>query len=461
MSFQRKRTIYQAQINNAQSIKPDETLVSVLLKRVTRDVTKSGNNPGTPYYKLVAVKLGNDPVFIKMRVKKSKKQKTDDESDNNDMVDSSEEGAEEKPKGTTLNGADEFLVTTYDRNASTLSSGMMVKLALTTDVYQERFTYQAGSVIVERNSNILCDAGYKTNVQGTKLAVIPTVENLSRDDFPEDMDEKFMNRIFVLPVSVENPTFANVEIQIDDDATGCFFTKKKDDPGQYVGVNTQIGDKTANMFRVVYTPSEEDQANGANKTLISFAYMPEVWDCFGCANVDRWEKVAKQFIFNSVGWYVYGYSNLLKLEGLLANKSHDDADDFDYSTGFVTRMGVDLPGTVKRIGVALSHGFIEDHYGSDSDYQNDEEFETHPINSGWKVNVRRDKPYCINFTDLSRDQTESFIKEIKKNNSEVKFFGIFSDNKAYEFSADSPEAYEEKLIEAGLVPDMVFAVNKQ
>lgn len=454
---QRKRTIYQAQINNAQSIKADETLVSVLLKRVTRDVTKSGNNPGTPYYKLVAIKLGNDPVFVKMRVKK-KKQKTDE---NGDSVDTSEETEDDgQPKGTTLNGADEFLVTTYDRNASTLTGGMMVKLALTTDIYQDRFTYQAGSVIVERSSNILCDSGYIDNVKGTKLAVIPTVDNMSRDDFEEGTDEKYMNRVFVLPVSPENPTFSNVEIQIDDDATGIFFTKKKDDPEQYVGINTQLGDKTANMFRVVYTPSEEDQANGANKTLITFAYMPEAWQCFGCANVDLWAKVAKVLIFNAVEWYVYGYSNLLKLESLLANKSHDDNDDFDYSTGFVTRMNVNLPATVKKVGVPLSHGFIEDHFGSESNYQNDHEYETHPINSGWKVNARRDKPYCINFTDLSRDQTESFIKEIKKNSSNVQFYGLFEDNRAYEFVSNSPEEYEEKIVETGLVPDMVFAVNR-
>ena len=457
MSTQRKRTIYAAQINNAQSIKPDETLVNALLKRVARDTTKSGNNPGTPYYKLVAIKLGNDPLFIKMRVKR-KKQKTD--GDEGEM-DTTEEVDEDRPKGTTLNGADEFLCTTYDRNASTLTSGMMVKLAMTTDLYQDRFTFQAGSVIVERNSNILCDAGYKENVQGTKLAAIPTIDNVSRDDFEEDMDEKWMNRPFILPVSPENPTFSNVEVQIEDDATGCFFTKKKDDPSQYVGVNTQLGDKTANMFRVVYTPSESDQEEGANKTLITFAYMPEAWDCFGCANVDTWEKVAKLFIFGAKEWYVYGYSNLLKLESLLANKSHDDDDDFDYSTGFVTRMGVNLPATVKSVGVPLSHDFIENHYGSDSDYGNDHEFESHPINSGWKVSVRRDKPYTVNFTDLSRDQTESFIKEIKKNGSNVQFYGLFENKQAYEFAADSPEEYEEKIVEANLVPDMVFAVNKQ
>ena len=455
MSIQRKRTIYAAQINNAQSIKPDETLVNALLKRVIRDTTKSGNNPGTPYYKLVAVKLGNDPLFIKMRIKK-KKQKTDGDGN---VIDTVDEVDETRPKGTTINGADEFLCTTYDKNASTLSSGMMVKLAMTTDLYQDRFTFQAGSVIVERNSNILCDAGYKNNVQGTKLAVIPTIDNVSRDDFEEDMDEKWMNRQFILPISAENPTFANVEVQIPDDAAGCFFTTKKDDPVQYVGVNTQIGDKTSNMFRVVYTPSETDQENGANKTLITLSYPAEVWDCFGCGNVDTWEKVAKMFIFGAKEFYCYGYSNLLKLESLLANKSHDD-DGFDYSTGFVTRMDVNLPATVKSIGVPLSLDFIDNHYGEDSNYDNDKEFESHVLNTGWKINLRRGKPYIVNFTDLSCDQTSSFIKEIKKNGSTPQFYGIFSDEKAYEYAADSPVEYEEKIVKSGLVPDMVFVIHK-
>lgn len=455
MSTQRKRTIYAAQINNAQSIKPDETLVNALLKRVARDVTKSGNNPGTPYYKLVAIKLGNDPVFVKMRMKK-KKQRTDGDGDTetNDEVDDA------RPKGTTLNGSDEFLCTTYDRNAATLYSGMMVKLAMTTDLYQDRFTYQAGSVIVDRNSNVLCDAGYIENIKDTKLAEIPTLDNMSREDFEEGLDEKFMNRPFILPVSAENPTFANVEIQISDDDTGCFFTTKKDSPDQYVGVNTQIGDKTANMFRVVYTPSETDEENGANKTLITLAYMPESWDCFGCGNVETWQKVAKMFLFGAKEWFLYGYSNLLKLESLLANKSHDDEDMFCYSTGFVTRMGVNLPATVKNIGVPLSLDFVDNHFGEDSNYDNDREFESHVLNSGWKINVRRDKPYIVNFTDLSRDQTASFIKEVKKNGSNPQFYGIFEDQKVYEMAADSPENLEEQINDASLVPDMVFVLNK-
>lgn len=459
MSFnQHKRTIYQAQINNAQSIRPDETLVNVLLKNVKSDVTKNGNNPGTTYYKLLVVKLGNEPVFIKMKTKK-KKQKTGD--NDTEVQEEVEEEVEEvnKPKGTTIDSNEEFMVTTYDANASTLSSGMMVQLAMTTDFYKDRFTFQAGSVIVDNNLNILCDKEYKDNIIGTKIAEIPTINNMSRDDFNYEMDEKYMNRVFILPLSVDNPLFPNVEIQIADDEKGRFFTKKKDKPTQqFIGVNTIIGDKTVNMFRVVYTSPDDE----SHRTMMTLAYMPEVWDCFGCMNVEKWDKVAKLFIFNAVEWYVYGYSNLVKLESLIANKKNNGTDsDFDQSTGFVTRMNVNLTDTVKKIGIPLSLSFIEDHFGSDSDYQNDVEYETHPLNSGWKVNVRRDKPYTINFTDLSKDQTESFIKEVVKINSAVQFYGIFSDQKAYEFATKSQEDYEAQIRNVGLVPDMVFAINKQ
>lgn len=470
----RTRTIYKTQINNSVSIGADQTLIPVLIKNITRDVTKTGNNPGTPYYKIVAVCMSKEPTFIKMRAKKkdTKKQKVDDDTE--DLVKDEEMedgGAEEpKPKGTTVSSGDEFLVTTYDRTAATLTSGIMVKLALTTDLYEERFTFMAGKVMVDRNSNILCDKNYDALVLESKLSDIPTVNNVSEDDFPVGTDEKYMNRTFVLPLSVENSKFANVEIQIGDDETGRFFGKIKDDPGQYVGLNTQSGDKTTNMFKVAYTPKED----GMPKTMMTFAYalkwtegnkptLVNPWDCFGCANVDLWQKVAPRFIFNAKEWYVYGYSNLRKLEGILAVKDEEaddveDGEQWEYSTGFITRMAVNIKATVETVGIPLSLSFIEQHYGGDSSYANDHEYDSHPLNvAGWKVNVKRNKAFVINFTDLSSDETEKFLKDVVKNKSDVKFYGIFADDRPYEFVGDDRE---EQIAAAGLVPDMVFAINE-
>ena len=440
-----KRTIYQAQINNSMSIGNDQTLVPVLVNRISQGETKKGNNPGTPYYRLNVICMMKEPTFIKMREKR-KKQKGGDEEVTEEVVDP------DAPKGTTICGGDEMLVTTYDVAAATLEGGLMVKLAMTTDWYQERFTFQAGKVLVDsKGSEILCDKVYNDLIVDTAISEIPTTGNVTREQFREGMEEKHMNRTFVLPLSVENTKFANVEIQIGDDEVGRFFTKKKKDPNQYVGVNTLLGDTTVNMFKTVYTPKEE----GLPKIMMSLAYMPEIWDCFGCANVDLWAKVAPRFIFNAVGWYVYGYSNILRLEAIVGDS---DDDSFDYSTGFVTRMNVDLKATVSDIGISLSHGYIEDHYGADSEYENDHEYERHPLNSGYKVSLKRKKPCIVNFTDLSADQTESFIKEMKKNGAPVKFYGIFAEDKAYELPDNDPAAREDAIIEAGLVPDMVFAV---
>jgi hypothetical protein len=453
--YTQKRTIYQAQINNSLSISNDETIIPVLIKNVIQDATKTGNKPGTPYYKLICVCMVKEPTFVKKQVKKAKTDVVDDE-----VVDDVVDGSPDT-KGTVVNGGDEFMVTTYDRAAATISSGLLVKLAMSTDWYQDRYTFRAGKVLVDKSSNILCDKVYDAVVRDTRLSEIPTVENVNRDDFREGLDEKLMNRVFVLPLSGDNSKFANVEIQIEDDATGRFFSKKKEDLlGQYVGVNSIMGDKSSNMFKIVYTQKDE----GVSKVMMTIAYMPEVWDCFGCGSVDLWSKVAHRFIFNAVEWYVYGYSNLLRLEGIVGD-GDDDGDDgdgetFEYSTGFVTRMNVNLKETIKRIGIPLSVGFIEKSFGEQSGYQNDHEYEIHPLNGPWKVNVRRDKPYVINFTDLSVDQVETFFKEITKNGSKVQFYGIFAEHAPYEMAYGDSSSREEAIIKDKLVPDMVFAINK-
>lgn len=443
-----KRTIYQAQINNSASIGSDQTIVPVLIKKIIKDVTKTGTNAGTPYYKLIAVCMADEPTFIKKRNKNSKKQKVEGDSES-EAEDASQNGQENSDKGSTLNSGDEFLITTYDRAAGSLDIGVIVKVAMSSDTYNNRPTYLGSKVLIDKLSNVLTEEVYNTMLIKNQISEIPTTDNVKEDDFPIGTDEKYMNRTFVLPLSVENKKFSNVEIQIADDETDRFFSLSKDSPDQFIGINTNIGDKTINMFKVVYTHPETD-----SKTMMSFAYSKDIFDCFGCANLDRWMKVAPRFIFNAIGWFVYGYSSLRRLEGIVGDDSSEE-NPFNYSTGFVTRMNVDLKKTVERIGIPLSIDYIEQVFGSDSDYQNDIEFEQHPLNSGWKVSVKRNKPYTINLTDLSADQVETFIKEYRKVGSTAKFYGIFKDDTPYELT----DNVEDEISEKGLIPDMVFVIN--
>lgn len=488
----RNHTIYRTQINNSVSIGADQTLVPVLVKNISRDTTKTGKRVGTPFFKIVAVCMSKEPTFIKKRAKKTEnenpengqkkqkvvevEQKTEEQSIEGEVVDGDTEEEQQTEvddgeyKGTTVTAGDEFLVTTYDPSAGSLTGGVMVKLALTADLYKGRSTFQAGKVMVEKNSNILCDKNYDACVADTKLGEIPTIHNMSEEDFPEGTIDKFMNRTFILPLSVENSKFSNVELQVEDE-TSRFFCKIQGLKTEFVGLSTQDGDMTLNMFKAVYTPKEE----GMPKTMMTFAYKPKMtegerpvlinpWDCFGFANQELWDATGFRFLFNAKEWYVYGFSNLRQLERIMAVKDNDEPTDeeepFEYSTGFITRMSVNLKDTVKTIGIPLSTGFIEQHFGSDSDYSSELEFETHPLNSGWKVSVKRNKPFLVNFTDLSADQTEQFLKEAKKSGCNVKYYGIFKDDKAYEMVAETPEEREDKLLNEEMKPDVVFAVNE-
>lgn len=465
----RTRTIYADQINNSRSIRADETLVPALIKSITSDKTKTGNNPGTVYYRLKVVCMNKEPTFVRFKVKKkkngggeteAKRQRTDDE----------DSGGEEdqKPKGTVVNGGDEFSVTTYDKAAGTLDSGILANLAMTTDWYDNRYTFSAGSVIIDNKmSNALCDRVYNDMVVNTKLAEIPTTENMSEEDFPSETDEKYMSRSFIVPLSVDNSKFANVEIQLDEDDSGRFFCKQKDSDEQLVGVNMVVGDKTANMFKVVYSPKDEDEP----KIMMSLAYVPETWKCFGITDLDIWQKVGHRFVFNAMEWYAYGYTQLTRLNGIIANKDGgtggDDDEPFLFSTGFVTKMAVNLKNTIRRVGVPLSIEYVTENFGEDSDYDREHEVEGHPINGGYRISIKRNKPFITNITELSTIQVESFFKDYNKCVKEkgpdkfnVEFYGVFQSDDVYEFAADDNEAREAFIVEKGFKPVALFAINK-
>lgn len=464
----RTRTIYQDQINNSRSIHADETLVPVLVKSIKADKTKTGNNPGTAYYRLKVVCMNKEPVFVRYKTKGKKKGELDEteESKRQRIAEEAEYDAQEaeNPKGTTVNGGDEFPVTTYDKSAGAVDGGTMVNLALTTSWYNDHYTFSAGSVIIDNKmANALSNTVYNELVVGTKMAEIPTPDNMSEDDFPGETDEKYMARSFIVPLSAYNSTFANVEIQIDESETQRFFCKAKDSDAQLVGVNMPVGDKTSNMIKVVYSPKDDD----APKIMMSLAYMPEVWSCFGVTDINAWQKVGYRLIFNAREWYAYGYTQLTRLNAIIANKSDDDGDDgFQYSTGFVSKMAVNLKDTIiVGCGVPLSFEYINDNFGEDSKYDREIEVENHPINSNFRGNLKRNRPFITNLTELSTEQVHGFIKDYVKGLKDrgdafkVKFYGVFASDDVYEFAADNDAAREAFIVEKNHVPSMVFAIN--
>jgi hypothetical protein len=218
--------------------------------------------------------------------------------------------------------------------------------------------------------------------------------------------------------------------------------------------------------------------------MMTLAYMPDVWDCFGITQIDQWKNVAPRFLFYAVDWILNGYSQHTKIMAIRQNvEGNEDmfaeegdtakGDEFRYSTGFVTGMGVNMGDTAKACGIPLSLDYIENNYGFDPvadgpRHQNEVEIASHILNHGWKANVKTNAPFVINFTDFSGEQAISFIKDCrklqkeKKKNFALKFYGVYSiDSDApYEISKGTDEEREAELIAAGHKPVLVFAVNK-
>lgn len=464
MALHQKRNAYSAQLDNAESIGANQTLVTSLIKHVTEGKSVKG----TVYYRISAICMSNNDTFIKMKVKKdddTKKQKMDDE---NVEVDEPIVAS-----GTTIKPGEQFMATTYDRACGNVGQGTMVKLAVTTDWYIDHFTFQASKVIIDdKNCDVLTRTAYDTNVVNTSLACIPTKDNFSPDDFAVGTDEKYITRSFITPLSsgTGNKLFSNVEIQLDPRDEYRFYTSKRDDPVKYIGVNFDTGgDKPYNMMKVVYTLNNEDET----KILMTYAYMPECWGCFGITNLEQWKLVAGRMIFYAVDWLVYGYSQHSKIMSIMANMdsnddSNDESDDEDastsfmYSTGFITKMGIDIGNTVRGCGIPLSFNYIVNNYGPESDYENDHAI-MNGFNGPWNVLLKRNKQFVVNMTDLSSDEVSIFIKGYEKLDGKhnIKFYGIYDvkSDAPYEIQAEDDASREAKLVESGVKPTVVFAVN--
>lgn len=481
MALHQKRSAYKAQLDNAESIGAGQTIVPALIRSIKEGVSSKGKK----YYRISAICLAKNDTFIKMRPPKkedNKKQKTNEVAEPTATVEAADTSVEtadttgELPKGTTIKPGEQFMSTSYDRAASELEQGNVVKLAITTDWYIDHFTYQTSKVIIdEKYTDVLTRKVYDTCIVGTSLAEIPTKDNFSPDDYPDDTEEKYVTRSFVVPLSMGVGTehFTNVEIQLDPKDKARFMTRIKDDPTQYIGINSDVGgDSPVNMLTAVFTLNNDENT----KIVFSLAYKPEAWKCFGIMNISDWQAVGGRFIFYAVDWLAYGYSQHSKIMAIKANiegaedmfedESDEERENFQYSTGFVAKMAVNMKETVKACGIPLSFDYINKYYGPESGYENDHEYSNHPFNScGWKTALKRNKPFFVTFTDWSADQIGTFIKEYMKVEPEknnIKFYGVYSvdSDVPYEIQAESNEERERQLVEQGFKPTMIFAINE-
>jgi hypothetical protein len=479
MALHQKRSAYQAQLNNSESIGAGQTIIPAIIKNIKKGTTSKGNK----YYRISASSIAKDKIFVKMKTKQ-KKQKVSDEEANTDATGEDTENVEtadtvgELPKGTTISPNEQFMTTAYDTIAETLEQGNVVKLAVTTDWYIDHFTFQTSKIMVdEKHKDVLNVNVYTKCIEDSPLGELPTKDNFSPDNFPVGTDEKYITRSCVVPLSddIGKKQFSNVELQVDLTDKERFNTRNKNDPNLYIGINTDLGgEKPANMTTAVYTRNNEEQT----KVLMRFAYKPEVWDCFGVKNQEQWKEVGPRYVCHAVEWLVYAYAQHSKIMAIKANMeggndTFEDEDqdsdsvspeEFQYSTAFVTKMSVNMKETARKCGIPLSIDYINKFYGEESDYDNDVEYSDHKFNTGWKTLLKRNKPFFVTLTDLSSDQIATFIKEYNKIDPEknsIQFFGVYSvdSDVPYEIQGTDEER-EQQLIEQGFRPTMVFALNK-
>lgn len=453
-TFRNKRSTYAVMISNSESIGSNQTIVPVVIKNVTESKSKKGSS----FHRLQCIVVSKESIFLKARpgaaLETPKRIKSEGDDDDGDAQPGTPVSTSGRAIGTTITPGQNLMTVCFDKQASSLEEGTMVKIALTTEIYNDRFTFKCDRIILDQKCSVVSSKIYENYIASTALAEVPTLKNLSADQFPEGTDPKYMSRQYVLPLSNDMSTFDDVELCLDDTDTARFFTLDKDSGMQHIGINSDVGQgKTANMLSVVYS-----HKNGS-KILMKHAYKHTIWACFGVRDMEQWIRVAPRLVFHAKEWIVYGYSQLEKIQAIRGNADVTSGNGLiSYSTGFVTKMGINMSSTAKAAGVELSHSFIEKHYGSDSGYTNDAEHTGHVLNTGWKVKSKTNRPYVLNLTDLSDDQFIKFLKEVKDKPT-VKFYGVFdtSYDDVYEFDGSQEE--REKFI-GERKPVLVFAVNE-
>ena len=516
--------------NNRSSIGAGNTLVSSIIQKKIEKKSKAGNS----YYFIIAQTLNAKPVFVAFGTKKDEQKnqvafvpplkrvkvdaptkvsikvnevKTEVKTEvkgtevkpevktDEDTSSSEEEVFEEVPEdenivkqggayGVIIKPYSVIMANSFDRTeCANIGPASIVKLALTADLYNDRVSFKASSVTNDGSG--INRITFNKYFKDSELSVIPTKDNIDPESFPEGTDPKYYTRSFVLPLSDDSKKFKDVEIVIDPEDASRFSGKKKDDDTVYPCVNTEISaDKNQNSMSVVYTDHND------KRFFFKYAYFPEVWQCFGITDVDKWTKAAGRLMFSAVDWFCYGSSNLDNIRSMRANAEDDGCDGMETSgyldfgesfdddvvdtsqksemqtaeedgmtatTGFVSTMAVNLAGTAKRAGKELSWAWVVKNYGRDGDYSFMQDLPSSGINSGWRVPLSRGGKLVVNVTELMDGLRDKFFKEAegKKN---LKFYGIFNvgDDTPYEHS--DPATFEAFLDEKKMLPAVVYGV---
>jgi hypothetical protein len=489
--------------NNRKSIGQGHTVVPVMVLSKFEKKTEKMQT----YYSLMVQTLNKEPVFIQMAsikdpVTKSnvpfeppsaKRAKVEDSEEDDEDVDGEEEDVtsefvkEDGRWGVTVNPGTMMWVTTFDRaGGKVVDRSSVAKLSLIADSYKGRVGFKAGEVIFEAPPGVTRALFTKYFVDSS-MVVVPTKDNIDPADFPEGTKSEHISRAFVLPLSSDTDLFTDVEVIVDPEDPKRFVGKKKDVQKEFPSVNTDTGgDSPQNAFSVVYK-----EKNGT-KYFFKYAYFPEVWSCFGIAEVDKWALCAGRLMFSAVSWFAQGSSKLDNILSMRANADADDGMDFGgddadpymasygeepcaadssmteaaaggmvATTGFIASMSVDLVATVKKAGIALPLKWVGEYSSGMYKYQikktdSPDDAVKNTLNDDWRISLERRAKVVYNFTEMVDVDRANFLRELE-GRTDVCFYGIFAvgDDRPYEYVGDDFGGY---MSTNRLFPVTIFAL---
>ncbi len=473
----RKFSQYASLVNaNKKSVGAGQTIVPVLVEKVNDMKSKKGN----PYWFVVATSLNKTPVWVQFEDKRdkdtkeiipfsppNKKAKTEGAEDEADEFEQHDNSITMKNNkyGTMLMPNTQLKVNIFERSvASSLDTPVIAKFALSSDLWNERISFKVGQVILGNNPTKITKSVYNQFALKAPIGEIPIESNITVD---ENIPYEYNKRSFILPLSNDSEAFESVDILVDAEDSKRFTGKMKDCDDIFPSVNMDVGnDKVVNSMAVVYTKPDQ------TSYFFKYGYFPTVWSAFGITNVEDWQKTAGRLIFNACNWYCTGSSKLEDICRMASNSSagNDGADygygeDYDTcdqpveenseektsdpisSTGFLSRMSLDLTETVKKAGIEIPFDYVNNHYGPASSFKYTGTVEN-KLNSGWMVSLEKGIAGTFNVTEFNDFVRPAFMNAASKCEN-IKFYGIF---------AIGDDSQYENFTEENNKPTVVFAV---
>jgi hypothetical protein len=275
------------------------------------------------------------------------------------------------------------------------------------------------------------------------LCTIPTKQNITV--IPGE-DTKWASRPFLLPLSQDSNLYSDIDILVNEHNG---FYHENQNRNRHISITTEVnGGHARNAMGVMYT------IDNTKKCFVKFSYLPEVWDCFGISNTEIWSKVAVRLFQSSKAWYAYGYSKLEEITSMVGNAGGCDyTDNIEPTSGFICKMFIDLPGTIRNASVRLSNDWVNQYMGAMGPYQfiTDDNAPPYP----WRAILKKPGVKVINVSEINDDSRPGFFREVM-NKENVSFHGVFSyDNDAPYEQFDHLQTYME---ENKHYPAAVFAI---